>query len=74
MIDFGFFPVREHGYTLAASGVKFHDRVFSSRQEANACMYKALRRRGLTVRKVWHDHHDVTYVCDNNVAFYVQRV
>lgn len=74
MFDYAFIPLQEHRYTLAATGVKFHDKVFASRQEANTYMYKTLRRRGLSVRKVWHDHHDVTYVCDNNVSFYIQRV
>lgn len=63
-----------HYYTLACTGMKMHDKEFSTREQANAYMYKLLRKKGLYIKDTWKDNHDVTYVCNNNVKFYIQRV
>ena len=48
-------------------------KVFSTREEANQMMYKIMAKYHLTLQKVFDDHHDKTYVCDNGVRFYIQR-
>jgi len=64
----------KHYYTLACSGMKMHCKEFSSREQAKEYMYKLIDKHGLTLKDKWKDNHDVTYVCDNNVKFYIQRV
>lgn len=73
MFDLDFYSFQKPHYTLAATGMKMHAKVFYSREDANTYMYNIIRKKGLAVRKVWHDHHDVTYICNNDVRFYVQR-
>ena len=50
------------------------DRQFSSRQAAKNYMYDYIDRKGFQVREKWHDGHYVTYVCDNGVKFFINRV
>ena len=73
--QFIFFTQNKHYYTFACTGLKgVASRDFSSRQSANEYMYKQCEKHGLKVKDVWKDHHDVTFVCNNNVKFYIQRV
>lgn len=76
MFEYNYIPFPSHRYSLSAVGIKFREngKEFLSRQDANECMYKVIDKNGLTVRKVWHDNHDVTFVCNNNVSFFVHRV
>lgn len=66
-----FYP--EHRYSLAATGIKFRYRDFASRQAANEYMYKEMNKRGLKVEKIYDDKHCKTYICQNNIRFYVNR-
>lgn len=63
-----------HAYSFATVGLKKHyDKMFSSRQAANEYMYDLCSKFGLHIVKIWDDHHDKTYICDNGVTFYIQR-
>lgn len=62
-----------HYYTLACTGLKLKDKIFTSRQSANDFMYKMCKKYGIHVEQIWKDHHDITYCCSNNIKFYVQR-
>ena len=64
----------KHIYTLAATGIKFKAKEFSSRQLAESAMYKFLGKHGLQVHEVWDDKHFKTYICQNNVRFYINRM
>jgi len=72
-MNFLFFP--EHFYTLGATGIKLHGQsTFSSRQEANKRMYEIIGKKKLVIKEVYDDKHFKTYVCNNGVKFYINRV
>lgn len=62
-----------HRYTLAASGMRFRSLDFGSRTAAENAMHEVLGKRGLSVREVYDDKHDKTYVCGNGIRFYITR-
>lgn len=64
-----------HRYSLAATGIKFHSREFSTRPEAVIAMRKYCSDHNLTIVDVWDDHHNKTYICgpDRKVRFYINR-
>ena len=64
----------EHYYTFACTGLKLPTKEFSSRQLANEYMHKVCGKYGLQIKKVYDDKHDKTYICSDNVRFYIQRV
>ena len=65
----------EHLYTLGATGLELRgDCYFPSRQAANAKMYSIMKKKGLYVNKVYDDHHFKTYICNDGITFYVNRV
>ena len=64
----------KHYYTLACTGMKMSCKEFTSRESAKDYMYMLLEKKGLHIIEKWKDHHDVTYICNNNVRFYIQRV
>jgi hypothetical protein len=63
----------KHFYTFACEGLKVKERDFTSRESANKYMYKLLSKYGLKVVKVYNDKHHKTYICNNDVKFYIQR-
>ena len=63
----------EHYYTCTCTGMKISEKEFPSRQQANEYMYKQCKKHGLRIKEVWRDNHDITYICNDNVRFYVQR-
>ena len=71
---FGLFNNRGHRYSLAATGIKFRDREFASRQEAESEMYKFIDKNGFKVEKIYDDKHFKTYRCNWGVTFYINRV
>ena len=74
-LDYIFTPnYKEHYYTFACTGMKIQEKEFTTRDSANKFMYKLCDKYGLHIKEVWKDNHDVTFVCDNNVKFYIQRV
>jgi len=63
-----------HWYTLAATGIKFKDKSFGSRQVAEDTMYKFINKNHLKVNEVWDDKHFKTYICNDGIRFYINRV
>ncbi len=64
----------KHYYTLACTGLKVKDKEFTSREQAKEYMYRITDKLGLKLRDKWKDNHDVTYVYENGIKFYIQRV
>lgn len=62
-----------HTYSLTASGIKFHDRVYGNRDAAKRDMYEYMSRKGLALQDVYDDNHYKTYICTNGVRFYINR-
>ena len=61
-------------YTFACTGLKgVKERIFASRDSANKYMYDLLAKYRLKVIKVYNDKHHKTYICNNDIAFYIQR-
>ena len=63
-----------HEYSVCATGIKAKSKVFGTRYAANQYMYKLIDKNNLHINEVWDDKHDKTYLCENNIKFYVQRV
>lgn len=62
-------------YTLASTGLgKNVDKVYYSREEAKAKMYKLCAKYSLTIQEIYDDKHDKTYICNNGVRFYIHRM
>lgn len=60
-------------YTFACEGLKVKEQDFATRQEANKYMYKLMSKHGLRIKEVYNDKHHKTYICDNDIKFYIQR-
>jgi hypothetical protein len=60
-------------YTFACDGIKVQEKDFGSRQEANKYMYRVMAKYGLKLVEVYNDKHHKTYVCNNNIKFFIQR-
>lgn len=67
-------PISEHYYTLAATGLKMKSYTFSSRENATNKMYEIMGKKDLHVVETWDDKHYKTYICNNGVRFYINRV
>lgn len=63
-----------HRYTLASIGLKFRSEEFTSRQAAEQRMYKVMNKHHLHVENIWNDGHYKTYLCNNNVRFFINRI
>ena len=63
-----------HRYSVAGINCNIKDCQFSSRQAAKNYMYEYIDRKGIRVREKWHDGHCVTYVCDNGIKFFINRI
>lgn len=70
----GLIPQTEHQYSFAVTGLKVKSRAFNSRQSANEYMYKVCSKHKLNIVKVYDDKHFKTYICNNDVRFYIHRV
>ena len=66
--------VGEHQYTLAATGLKMNSYTFDSREKARRVMYEIMDKNNLHVVNKYDDHHFKTYICNNGVRFYINRV
>ena len=70
-----FLDTEAHSYSCAVIGLsKRHNKMFPTREAANAYMYKLCKKYGLVIDEVWDDKHDKTYHCTHGVTFYIQRV
>ena len=63
-----------HLYTLDATGFKMKSKIFLSRQEAKAEMYRLIDKNGLQIVKKYDDNHFKTYICSNDARFYINRI
>lgn len=70
---FNLFFKNGHVYSLAATGIKMREQTFEARHLAEKQMYKMIGKMGLRIVKVYDDKHDKTYICNNNVRFYITR-
>lgn len=68
------FYFSEHLYTLGATGVKFRGGVYTTRQAARRAMYNYIDKHHLHVVEKWDDNHYKTYLCENGVRFYINRM
>ena len=64
----------KHTSTLAATGIKFKGREYSSRQLAEHDMYNYINKHGYIIQEVYDDKHYKTYVCQNGIKFYINRM
>lgn len=64
----------KHLYTLAATGIKFDSRTFSSRQVAESYMYSYIDKHGIQINEIWDDKHYKTYCCKDGIKFYINRI
>lgn len=73
MFDY-YFGNTKHWYSLAATGIKFKDKEFISRQAAEEAMYKFIDKNHLKINKIYDDKHFKTYICENGIRFYINRI
>lgn len=71
---FGFNVIPHHQYSLAATGIKFKSRIYTSRQVATNDMYKFMDAHGLYIINKYDDKHYKTYICNGGVRFYINRM
>lgn len=74
MFDYLNSSTTHHWYTLAATGIRFKDKEFSSRQVAEEAMYKFIDKNHLKVNEIYDDKHFKTYICNNGIRFYINRI
>lgn len=65
--------ISKYHYTFACTGLKVKERDFATRQAANKYMYDVCAKHGIRIVKIYDDKHNKTYICDNDVRFYIQR-
>ena len=64
----------KHRYSLAATGIKMRSEEFSSRAAAEHTMHLAMKKYGLHIEGEYDDTHYKTYLCNNGVRFYINRI
>lgn len=64
----------EHRYTLASTGLKIREQEFSSRPAAEKVMYSLMKKYRLHIENVYDDNHYKTYLCNNGIRFYINRI
>ena len=64
----------KHRYSLAATGLKIRGGEYTSRQQAEHDMHLLMKKNNLHIENVWDDGHFKTYLCNNNVKFYINRI
>lgn len=64
----------KHRYSLASTGLKVKSEEFSSRNDAEHAMHLLMKKYGLHIENVYDDNHYKTYLCNNNVRFYINRI
>lgn len=64
----------EHRYSLASTGLKIKSEEFSSRYAAEHAMHLLMKKYGLHIENMYDDNHYKTYLCNNGVRFYINRI
>ena len=68
------FEISTHRYTLASTGIKTRSQEFCSRVAAERVMHETMQQYGLHIIDMYDDHHFKTYICNNGVRFYINRI
>ena len=64
----------KHCYSLGATGIKIRrNEGFISRVAAEHAMHLLMAKYGLHIENVYEDKHFKTYLCNNDVRFYINR-
>lgn len=65
----------QHMYTLVATGTekRIKDGLYLTRSEATKVMYQLIEKLNLHLVKKYEDNHDITYVCNDDVKFHINR-
>ena len=75
MVDIFNWTGNQYSYSLVLIGTgKTVSKTFSSRDAANQAMYRLMGKRRLTLKKVYNDNHDKTYICNEGAEFHINRV
>jgi len=64
----------KHLYSVASTGIKTRSKTFTTRRLAEEYMYKQMNAHHLYEIEKWNDGHYQTFVCNDGVKFYVNRV
>ena len=79
MYPYGIFDVgnfSKHHYNFVMTnkdGKIISNKVFSSRNAAMNEMYSKMAGRSLSLKKVWDDKHDKTYITNEGIQFHINR-
>lgn len=63
-----------HIYSLAATGLHTKSRDFTSRLDAEHAMHKLMHKYGLHIVDMYDDKHFKTYICNEGIRFYINRI
>ena len=67
--------IGEHMYTLGVTGMKVKcDTYYATRQAATSKMYEIIGKKHLHIKEIYDDKHFKTYVCEEGVTFYINRM
>ena len=68
------FETNTHRYSLAATGINTKSADFLSRVAAERAMHLLMHKHGLHIVDMYDDNHFKTYICNNGVRFYINRI
>lgn len=75
MLDIFNWTGTQHSYSLVLLGAgKVVSKTFNSRHAANQAMYRLMGKHNLTLKKVYDDNHDKTYICNEGAEFHINRI
>lgn len=60
-------------YVLTSTGIKFKDREFFSKQQAEEYLFKFLGKKDLYIEEIYDDVDCKTYKCPYNIRFYISK-
>lgn len=63
-----------HRYSLAATGLKVKSSEYSSRDAAEHVMHLLMKKYNLHIENIYDDKHYKTYLCNDGVRFYINRI
>lgn len=61
-------------YVLAATGIKFKDKSFLSKQQAEEYLFKVIGKKDLYIEEIYDDADCKTYKCPHNIRFYISKL
>lgn len=60
-------------YHCSAYGVKYRQKSYNTEEKAKYKVYKAINKKGLTLKEIYKDEKTTTFVCGNGVRFFIQK-